>query len=373
MRKLRVALVAPSLRILGGQAVQAQRLLDAWAGDPDIEAWLVPVNPVPPGALAHLLKIKYLRTIVTQLLYWPLLFRELRRADVVHVFSASYSSFLLAPLPAILVARMLRRPVTLNYRSGEAPDHLKRSAIARAAIARVDRSIVPSRFLVDVFQSFGLRAVSVPNVVDLNRFAFRDRYPLRPRILSTRNFDSLYNVACTLRAFQLVQKRWPDARLTLVGGGTLDGELRALAAELKLQNVEFTGRVAPGKIADHYAEHDIYVQSPNVDNMPTSILEAYASGLAVVATEAGGVPAILTHGEHGLLAPINDHQVLAAHMLRLLDQPALARTLAQQAYAKCDAFSWPRVRGQWLSHYRQVWWSHVMQPAAGFRVNAGAK
>src|SRR6185436_8619472 len=48
MRKLRVAIVAPSLRILGGQAVQAQRLLDAWSNDPEVDAWLVPVNPAPP-------------------------------------------------------------------------------------------------------------------------------------------------------------------------------------------------------------------------------------------------------------------------------------------------------------------------------------
>jgi len=60
--------------------------------------------------------------------------RELARADVVHVFSASYTSFLLAPLPAMLVARALGRPVVLNYRSGQATDHLKRSAIARKSI-----------------------------------------------------------------------------------------------------------------------------------------------------------------------------------------------------------------------------------------------
>ena len=373
MRKLRVAIVAPSLRILGGQAVQAQRLLDAWAGDPDIEAWLVPVNPVPGGWLAHLLKIKYLRTLITQCLYWPLLFRELRRADVVHVFSASYSSFLLAPLPAIIAARILGRPVILNYRSGEAPDHLRRSAIARAAIARVSRSIVPSRFLVDVFSSFGLHAVAVPNVVDLDRFKFRDRHPLRPRVVSTRNFESLYNVACTLRAFQLVQKRWPNASLTLVGSGALEGELRALAADLKLEHVEFIGRVPPEKIADYYAENDIYVQSPNIDNMPTSILEAYASGLPVVATEAGGVPAILTDGEHGMLVPVNDHVALAQSILLLLEQPGVARELAQTAFAMCGAFSWAHVRGQWLSHYRQVWWAYVVAPAHGLRLNPGAK
>ena len=64
------------------------------------------------------------------------LVHELARADIVHVFSASYSSFLLAPLPAIAVARTLGRPVVLNYRSGEAADHLSRSAIARAVVRR---------------------------------------------------------------------------------------------------------------------------------------------------------------------------------------------------------------------------------------------
>jgi len=84
-RRIRVAIVAPSLGILGGQAVQAERLLRAWRADSEIEAWLVPINPSLPGAIA---RIKYLRTIATQLVYWPLLFRELRHADVVHVFSA---------------------------------------------------------------------------------------------------------------------------------------------------------------------------------------------------------------------------------------------------------------------------------------------
>src|SRR5687767_6018243 len=113
--RLNVAIVAPSLRILGGQAVQAQRLLDGWRGDPDVRAWLVPVNPVPPRPFDRLLRVVILRTLVTQACYWPLLLRELRRADVVHVFSASYTSFLLAPLPAILIATLLGKPVLVNY------------------------------------------------------------------------------------------------------------------------------------------------------------------------------------------------------------------------------------------------------------------
>src|SRR5262249_5903776 len=152
----------------------------------------------PPRPFRFALDLKYLRTVVTELTYFPLLLKELARADVVHVFSASYSSFLLAPLPAMLVARALGKPVVLNYRSGQAPGHLQRSAIARAAIGRADLNVVPSRFLVDVFRGFGIDASIVPNIVDLDRFRFRERDPLRPRLVSTRNFDALYNVATTV-------------------------------------------------------------------------------------------------------------------------------------------------------------------------------
>jgi glycosyltransferase involved in cell wall biosynthesis len=354
MAKLRVAFVAPSLRILGGQAVQADRLLDAWRDDPDIEAWLVPVNPLPPRGLRLAARVKYLRTWVNEMTYLPLLVRELAHADVVHVFSASYWSFLLAPLPAILVARGLGKPVVLNYRSGEAPDHLQRSAVARKAIARVDLNVVPSRFLVDVFRSFGIDAAIIPNIVDRERFRFRERDPLRPHLVSTRNFDALYNVATTIRAFRLVQDRWRDATLTLVGGGPQETELRALTEQLRLQNVSFVGRVKPDEIAGLYAANDIYIQSPNIDNMPASVLEAFASGLPVVSTEAGGVPAILTHGQHGLLAPLADYEALGHHVLRLLDNPDYARSLARNAYATTQACTWSAVREHWVSAYRSV-------------------
>jgi len=351
---IKVAFVAPSLRILGGQAVQADRLLNAWRDDPDVSAWLVPVNPLPPRRLRFLLRVKYLRTLVTEATYLPLLFREVGCADVVHVFSASYSSFLLAPLPAMLVARALGKPVVLNYRSGQAPDHLQRSRVARWALRRVDRNVVPSRFLVDVFRQFGIDAEVISNIVDPGRFVFRDRQPLRPRLVSTRNFDALYNVACTIRAFRVVQDRHPDATLTLVGGGPQESALRTLVRDLGLRNVTFTGRVPPDAIASYYIDNDIYIQSPDIDNMPTSVIEAYTCGLPVVSTEAGGMPAILTSGVHGLLAPLNDHLTLASHVLRLLADAALTERLVTAARQRAAACTWERVRSDWIREYRGV-------------------
>ena len=57
------------MSILGGQAVQADQILRGWRDSPEVGAWLVPVNPPPPRALRFAARIKYLRTIVTELTY----------------------------------------------------------------------------------------------------------------------------------------------------------------------------------------------------------------------------------------------------------------------------------------------------------------
>jgi glycosyltransferase involved in cell wall biosynthesis len=352
---LRVAVVVASPRIVGGHSVQARRLLDRWRTEGSIDAWIVPIDPVPPAPIDRLLRIKYVRTIVTQLWYWPLLVRELRRADVVHVFAASYSSFLLAPVPACIVARLFGKPVVLNYHSGEAPDHLRRSAVARFVLRRlVEANVVPSAFLRDVFRSFEIDAEVVPNVVDLRQFSYRVRDPLRPRLLCTRNLEQLYNLSCVLRAFAKIQAHYPAATLTLVGSGSQETTLRKEAAALCLENVTFAGRVAPSAIHAYYANADIYVQAPRIDNMPLSLLEAFASGLPVVSTDVGGVPSMLRHGVDGLLVANNDADALADHVVKLLTDPALARRLAESAYRTLAGYQWPVVRDGWLHAYRRA-------------------
>jgi glycosyltransferase involved in cell wall biosynthesis len=231
---------------------------------------------------------------------------------------------------------------------------LRRSTVARAILRHVDANAVPSRFLHDVFASFGIRSTIIPNNVDTERFRFRRRETIRPRIVSTRSFESLYNVSCTLRAFRIVQDRYPDATLTLVGGGSQEPALRHLSAHLALQHVTFAGRVSPDDMWRYYADADIFLQTPDIDNMPCSVLEAFASGCAVVSTRAGGVPAILSDQVHGLLVPVNDHAAAAAAVLRLLAEPGLATRLTEAAFATCAGYEWPSVRRQWLDLYRSV-------------------
>src|SRR5215218_8643725 len=123
-RPLRVCLVAPSLNILGGQAVAAQRLLERLRAVPGLEVGFLPHDPRTNALLRLLQRVKYVRTVATSVAYVASLIRTLPRYDVVHVFSASYWSFLLAPTPAILIGKWLGKQVVVNYRSGEADDHL---------------------------------------------------------------------------------------------------------------------------------------------------------------------------------------------------------------------------------------------------------
>ena len=133
----RVSIVAPSLRYVGGQSVQADLLLRHWQNDPDIAISFLAVDPPLPRVLAWAERIPGLRTILREPIYFWHLWRGLKEVDVAHIFSASYWSFLLAPAPAWLFAKLRGGKTLINYHSGEARDHLQRFRSAKFVLSRV--------------------------------------------------------------------------------------------------------------------------------------------------------------------------------------------------------------------------------------------
>ncbi len=354
-RKIRVCVVVASIDILGGQAIQALRLMEGLSTEPSIEAELLPINPRLPLPLRWLQRIKFVRTVVTSIAYVASLLIRLPRFDVVHVFSASYLSFLLAPAPAILIARLFGRPVLLNYHSGEAEDHLRRWPRTALPIVRLaDRIVVPSDYLVSVFAKFGFQADRISNTVDLARFQFHARRLLKPVLLSNRNLERHYNVECILRAFALIQRQIPDATLIVAGDGGERHRLRALAGSLTPGKVEFVGAVAPENMPALYDRADIFVNASDVDNQPLSIIEAFASGTAVVTSDAGGIPDMVTDGVTGLMVSRGDYQALADRVIRLLRDEKLATDIAARARDECRRYGWIAVSGKWLGLYREL-------------------
>src|SRR5205085_5607624 len=171
-------IVGPALPIIGGQTVQAARLLDAFSQERGLRVDFQPINP---RFLSNLQRIKYVRTLVTSLKFIADLLRKVPTYDVVHIFSASYYSFLLSPTPALLISKFFRKKTILNYRSGEARDHLTRwKWTSIPTIKMFDKVITPSGYLVDVFREFDISATSIFNSVDLEQFRFRERKTLSP-------------------------------------------------------------------------------------------------------------------------------------------------------------------------------------------------
>jgi glycosyltransferase involved in cell wall biosynthesis len=350
-KRVRVGIVAASLRYVGGQAVQADLLLRNWRNDPEIEATLIPIDPAFPRGLAWVERIPLLRTIVREPAYLLALWRELKKADVAHIFSASYWSFLIAPVPACLMARALGKKVLIHYHSGEARDHLRRFRTTVPVLKKADALIVPSGYLVDVFREFGLSAKIVPNFVDTSQFSFRLRKPLRPHLVCTRGFHRYYGIDVVVHAFAEIQQAFPDASLDLVGGGPLETEIRLLVRQLGITGINFAGVASRDQIGRYYERADIFINASRLDNMPVSILEAFASGTPVISTAPEGMRYLIDHERTGLLSEPGNPQTLAQNVIRVLNDSELASRLAVNAHEELQRYSWEVVRKQWLDVY----------------------
>ena len=345
-------MVAPRIQqLIGGQEVQADLLLRLWHEDPALRVSYVATNLQLPRWLERL---PYLRTLVRFPLYLTQLRAGLQEAEVVHVFSAAFSSFLVSTVPAYCISRALRKKVLINYHSGLGKLHLRASWLARGLLRRADRVVVPSMYLVDVFRDFDVPAEAIPNVIDLRLFLYRKRSPLHPFLLCSRNLESCYGIDVVLRAFAEVQKVSPHARLWILGVGSQESLIRRLIVELKLTGVEMPGRVSREEISFFYDKADILINASRVDNMPGSILEAFASGLVVVSTNSGGIPYIVQHEQTGLVCNSEDWKQLAANVNRLLQDSELARQLTENARQQSLSYHWAAVRQHWLRLYQEL-------------------
>ena len=294
------------------------------------------------------------RTAFNALLYLTLLFAKARSADVLHIFTAGLYSYMLWTVPALIAGKLYGKKTIVNYRDGQAEIHLNTHRIAKPTLLWADVIVTPSEFLVDVFRRYGIKARSIVNVIDTTPFLYRQRSKLRPIIMTNRMLEPLYNVDCILRAFSRVQQRYPDATLTIAHHGFLQPELERHAAGLGLRNCRFIGKVAIADIPKLYDDADLYVMTPNIDNMPGTLLECMASGIPIVSTNAGGIPYVVEDGKTALLVGVDDDEGVARQIFRLLEDTSMVRSITGAARREVEKYRGEPVRDQWIALYREV-------------------
>ena len=142
--------------------------------------------------------------------------------------------------------------------------------------------------------------------------------------------------------------------MTVVGDGPLRVQLRETASALQLRNTEFTGRLEHELAAKLYDTADVFLNGSSIDNQPLSILEAFACGLPVVSTNAGGIPFMVENEVNALLSPVGDERKLAENVLRLMEDQQLAGKLISNGLRECESSDWELLRDQWLNTYHSL-------------------
>ena len=349
---LKVALVGPLPPPPGGMANQCRQLADLLESE-GVQVRRVRTNaPYRPEWMG---KLQFARAPARLLPFLADLWNACGTVDVVHIFANSGWMWHLVAAPAIRFARMRGVPVIVNYRGGgaaefftKAPPWVKRSAASANAL------IVPSGYLREVFERFGLTAQIIPNIIDVERFKPREQVHAAPgpHIVVTRNLEPIYDIGTAIRAFAIVRRTHSSARLTIAGKGPDLAALTELCKSLQVQDaVRFVGAIDNKAIAALYDSAHVFLNTSLVDNMPISVLEAFASGVPVVSTNVGGIPYIAENGRTALLVGPGQPEACAQAILRVLGEPQFAKALVIAGLEESQRYSWQAVSRLWLGEY----------------------
>ncbi|HNV61077.1 MAG TPA: glycosyltransferase family 4 protein [Rhodoferax sp.] len=351
---LRIGLIGPMPPPSGGMANQTRQLAELLAAA-GATVTSVQVNaPYWPSWVAGL---PLLRSVFRLCPYMAALWRAAGQVDIFHIMANSGWSWHLFATPAVWVARSRGVAVVVNYRGGEAAEFLESAgAWVRFTMRKTHALVVPSGFLQGVFARFGMPAGIVPNIIDLSRFRPRDPTLAGvPHLLVARNLEPLYDNLTAIRAFQNVRASFPHARLTIAGSGPDEPRLRQAVQDMGLADVvQFSGRLERDAMADLYRSADLMLNPSLADNMPNSVLEAWASGVPVVSTNVGGIPHLAQDGVTASLVLPADPAAMAQACVALLSDAALWQQRAKAGIQEAQRYTWTCVQPVLATVYRQA-------------------
>src|SRR6266849_2589489 len=141
-------------------------------------------------------------------------------------------------------------------------------------------------------------------------------------------------------AFEKVLRVIPEARLTIAGCQEPEEKVRRFFAPPAQAALKVWPFVARAEISSLYAEHEIFVLPSLMEGMPLVLLEAMASGMAVVTTESSGMTDLIEDSHDGLFVIPGDAEPLAAAIVKLCRDPELRLRIGSAAQEKMKRYTW---------------------------------
>jgi glycosyltransferase involved in cell wall biosynthesis len=161
------------------------------------------------------------------------------------------------------------------------------------------------------------------------------------------------NPAATLAAFLIVQKQFPDTRLSFVGDGSLRKTLESQVTRDGLTGVTFAGEVSDP--SPFYVQCNVMVLPSYSEGLPYTLIEAAGRGLPLIATNVDGIPEIAVEGINALLVPRGDAAALTVAMVRLAESPALRQSLGRAGRRRVEEhFEIGRASEKMIELYGQI-------------------
>lgn len=284
------------------------------------------------------------------------LIKGYRTFDIVLIGTFSGLNFIISDVAGFL-CRVLKLPVIMFLHGGNLPQFIqKHPRWAKRVLNRANRLIAPSSFLAEKIGALGYEIQVIPNVIDLSRYPCQERSKISPRLIWMRSFHPIYNPEMAIKVLAQLRESEPEAILTMAGADKgLEDKVKLMAEEMNLSDVvRFAGFLDLEKKLKEFSDADIYINTNRIDNMPVSVVEARALGLPIIATNVGGLPYLIEHGENGFLVPSEDVNSMVKNIKMLLDSPELTKKISQNGRVLAERSAWTSVRQEWEKLFEKI-------------------
>ena len=277
--------------------------------------------------------------------------RRNRDYDVAQLDVFSGSAFVWAEAVA-LALRALRKPYVLTLHGGRLPEFASRNpGRVRRLLERAASVTCPSTYLAERMRKFRGEFEILPNPLDLAEFEFEERSEPTPSLIWLRAFHSLYRPWLAVEVLGRLATSRPNARLSMYGPDSSDGSrsrTEETVERLGLEKlVSVRGPISRAEVPKSLQTGDIFLNTSSADNTPRSVIEAMACGLCVVSSNVGGIPHLIDDGVNGLLVDGGDPIGMTRAVIRMLEDPGLAKQLSRNARVRAEQSDWTRVVPRW--------------------------
>ena len=278
-------------------------------------------------------------------------FNNRKKVDYVLIDTYSTLNFYFA-----LLVSQLCRVLNLKYipilHGGDLPKRLKRNPKYCGLIFNNSyKNVSPSSYIKSEFEKYGFyNLVCIPNAIEIHKYPFYVRDFKSIRMLWVRSFSKIYNPLLAVRVLKSLQDEGFSASLCMVGPDK-DGSLQKTKdfADSINVKVEFTGKLSKKEWIELSSDCNIFLNTTNYDNMPVSVIEAMALGLAVISTNVGGMPYLINNNEDGKLVNPNDVTEFVDVIKEIILSPDAAIKIAMNARRKVEGYDWEKIKSQWIS------------------------